>query len=256
MRFEDQVVVVTGAGGGVGRVLVRRFASEGAQVISVDLRVSDGAGAERVTEVGLDVTDGDAVRAMVAGVVRDHGRLDVLVNAAMIVSDTEFSELSEAQWDAEVDVALKGAFLCTQAALPPMIAGGGGAIVNVSSVNAVGYFGNEAYSAAKAGMLSLTRSIAVKYGPSGVRCNALLPGTIRTPAWEERLARTPDILERMRVWYPLGRVGEPDDVASAVLFLASRDASWITGAVLPVDGGLLAGNAPMMRMMTSDEEGS
>jgi NAD(P)-dependent dehydrogenase (short-subunit alcohol dehydrogenase family) len=118
-------------------------------------------------------------------------------------------------------------------------------IVNVASVNAVGFYGNEAYSAAKAGLLSLTRSLAVGYGKHGIRCNAVVPGTIATPIWQQRVDRDPAILERLKRWYPLGRVGTPQDVGAAIAFLAGDDASWITGVALPVDGGLLAGNGPM-----------
>jgi len=122
---------------------------------------------------------------------------------------------------------------------------GGGAIVNVASVNALACFGNEAYSAAKAGMLSLTQNVAVRYGRHGIRANAVVPGTIRTPVWDARLALDPTVLDTLVKWYPLGRVGEPDDVASAVLFLASDEAAFITGTTLRVDGGLLAGNPVM-----------
>jgi meso-butanediol dehydrogenase / (S,S)-butanediol dehydrogenase / diacetyl reductase len=114
-------------------------------------------------------------------------------------------------------------------------------------VNALAYYGNEAYSAAKAGILNLTRSLAVRYGPSGVRVNAIAPGTLRTPAWEKRKEETPDVFDRVAKWYPLGRIGEPEDVAGAALFLASDEAAWISGAVLPVDGGLTAGNMQMMQ---------
>ncbi|MFI6599484.1 SDR family oxidoreductase [Nonomuraea sp. NPDC050536] len=236
MRFRDQVVAVTGAAGGIGRVLVDRFTAEGAVVAEGDIQGASG----------VDVTDRATVQEWVAGVERRHGPIDVLVNNAAVARDAEFVDLPEEQWHHELDVSLTGAFLCAQAVLPGMLERRRGVIVNISSVNAVSYFGNEAYSAAKAGLLSLTRSLAVKYGPHGVRCNAVVPGTIRTPIWDERVAVAPDILDRLAVWYPLGRVGTPDDVASAVLFLASADAAWITGVALPVDGGLLAGN----RLMT------
>ncbi|NUR87174.1 MAG: SDR family oxidoreductase, partial [Nonomuraea sp.] len=123
---------------------------------------------------------------------------------------------------------------------------GGGAVVNIGSINAAAYFGNDAYSAAKAGLESLTRSLAVRYGPHGVRVNLVAPATIATPIWGERLARDPGLMERLTRWYPLGRVGNPDDVAAAVLFLASQEAAWITGTTLRVDGGLTAGNAQLV----------
>jgi meso-butanediol dehydrogenase / (S,S)-butanediol dehydrogenase / diacetyl reductase len=129
-----------------------------------------------------------------------------------------------------------------------------GVILNIASVNALTYFGNEAYSAAKAGVLSLTRSLAVRYGPFGVRVNAIAPGTLRTPAWEQRRQKNPEVLERVARWYPMGRVGEPEDVAGAALFLASDEAAWISGAVLPVDGGLTAGNLQMAQEIVIGSE--
>ncbi len=122
-----------------------------------------------------------------------------------------------------------------------------GAIVNVASVNGLSGLGEEGYSAAKAGMISLTQNMAVKYGDRGVRVNVVCPGTVRTPIWRERVERNPDIFDRLATWYPLGRVGEPEDIANAVLFLASDEAAWITGTTLVVDGGLLAGSTRMSR---------
>jgi len=140
--------------------------------------------------------------------------------------------------------------------LPGMIARRRGVIVNIASVNALAYFANEGYSAAKAGMISLTRSIAVRYGNEGIRCVAIAPGSIRTPAWQDREEKDADVFERLKKWYPLGRIGDPEDVASAALFLASDEASWITGSVLRVDGGLLAGNARMAgELVAAHDEG-
>jgi NAD(P)-dependent dehydrogenase (short-subunit alcohol dehydrogenase family) len=126
-----------------------------------------------------------------------------------------------------------------------MIALGGGAIVNIASVNGLTGLGEEAYSAAKAGVINLTQNMALKYGRHGVRVNVICPGTIRTPIWEPILQKDPAVFERLARWYPLGRVGAPEDVAKAALFLASDDAAWITGATLVVDGGLMAGNFRM-----------
>ncbi|MCO6007865.1 glucose 1-dehydrogenase [Actinoallomurus purpureus] len=244
MRFSGRVVVVTGAGAGIGQAIALRFGAEGAQVVVADL---DAASAERTARdipgaraVAVDVTDRASVRAALADTP-----VDVLVNNAGGATDASFEELSDEFWDRDVDLCLKGTFLCTQAVLPTMLRRGGGAIVNVASVNGIVHVGNEAYSAAKAGVLSLTRSVAVRYGPAGIRCNAVAPGTIRTGSWDERERRSPGVLDRVAGWYPLRRVGAPDDVAAAVLFLASDEAAWISGATLPVDGGLLAGNQRM-----------
>jgi NAD(P)-dependent dehydrogenase (short-subunit alcohol dehydrogenase family) len=133
-----------------------------------------------------------------------------------------------------------------------MIANGGGVILNMSSVNGISYFGNEAYSAAKAGMISLTKSIAIQFGADGIRCNAVAPGTIETEAWDARKLVDPDVIDKAGKLYPLGRVGQTADVANALLFLASDASSWTTGIVLPVEGGILAGNMALASTIVID----
>jgi meso-butanediol dehydrogenase / (S,S)-butanediol dehydrogenase / diacetyl reductase len=253
MRFQGQVAVITGGGSGLGRVLARRFAAEGSSVIVADVvGHSATAVADEISEAGgrslahtTDVTDATDVEAMVETAREAFGPVQILVNNAARATDADFLDLSEETWEEDVAITLKGPFLCSQAVLADMTENRSGVILNIASVNALTYFGNEAYSAAKAGILSLTRSLAVRYGPFGVRVNAIAPGTLRTPAWEQRRQKDPEVLERVSRWYPLGRVGEPEDVAGAALFLASDEASWISGAVLPVDGGLTAGNLQM-----------
>jgi NAD(P)-dependent dehydrogenase (short-subunit alcohol dehydrogenase family) len=253
MRFQGRVVVITGGGSGLGRALAHSFAAEGAAVVVADV-VGDHATAvaDEISEVGgrslahtADVTDASDVKAMVETTREAFGPVEILVNNAARATDADFLDLSEETWEEDVAITLKGPFLCSQAVLADMTENRSGVILNIASVNALTYFGNEAYSAAKAGILSLTRSLAVRYGPFGVRVNAIAPGTLRTPAWEQRRQKDPEVLERVSRWYPLGRVGEPEDVAGAALFLASDEASWISGAVLPVDGGLTAGNLQM-----------
>jgi len=255
MRFSDQVVVVTGGGSGIGRVTAGRFAAEGASVVIGD-RAGDKAEAvaHEIEASGgnaiateTDVSSGPDVDGMFAAAERAFGSVDVLVNNAAIAEADGILVTDAKAWDRELAVVLRSVFLCSKRVLPGMIEQRRGVIVNVASVNAIAYFGLEAYSAAKAGMISLTRAMAVRYGPYGIRVNAVAPGSIRTPIWQERIDREPQLFERIVKWYPLGRVGEPDDVANAVLFLASEEAAWITGTVLRVDGGLLAGNGVSAR---------
>ena len=247
-RFEGHGVLVTGAARGIGAAAARRLAEEGAAVLLTD---RDGTVVEETAaglrEQGLaakalacDVADRSAVEAAVAHAVDAFGSLDVLVNcAARCTPETpRFEDDSDDEWDRDLDVTLGGPYRCSRAALPHLVASGRGAIVTIGSVNALQDFGNHAYSAAKAGLGSLTRTLAGHAAARGVRVNMVVPGTVRTSAWEGR----EDDLTAMRRLYPLGRVGEPEDIAAAVAFLASRDAAWITGTTLVVDGGLTAVN--------------
>ena len=257
MRFPDRVVVVTGSGSGIGRVMAQKFAAEGAKVAVIDWK---GEKAEEVAaEIGgsalpirADVSRGADVKAMVKEVTSKLGPVDVLVNNAAIADGDDVLKIDEPTWERDVSVVLKSVFLCSQAVLPSMIERGRGVIVNITSVNGLSALGNEAYSAAKAGVINLTQGIAVRYGHHGIRCNAIAPGTIRTPIWQERIDRDPVVFQRLVKWYPLGRVGEPEDIANAAMFLASDDAGWITGTVLTVDGGLLAGNYRMTRELLTE----
>jgi NAD(P)-dependent dehydrogenase (short-subunit alcohol dehydrogenase family) len=240
--------------------MAQRFAAEGAAVVVADVaderaravvgEIDAAGGAALATHT--DVSVGSEVAEMVAAATDRYGHVDVLVNNAAIEGGDDVLLIDEASWDRDLGIVLKSAFLCSKAVLPGMLERRSGVIVNIASVNALAYFANESYSAAKAGMISLTRSIAVRYGDRGIRANAIAPGTIRTPIWQDRVDKEPQILERLVKWYPLGRVGEPEDVAHAALFLASDEASWITGAVLRVDGGLLAGSARMARELVGD----
>jgi NAD(P)-dependent dehydrogenase (short-subunit alcohol dehydrogenase family) len=254
MRFEGHVVLVTGGGSGIGQAIARRFGAEGASVAVADM-LGDRAEstARAIQEEGgiaraltLDVTLEAEVIEACAGIGRDLGPVTILVNNAGRSIGADVTKMTADEWDANFDVVIKSAFLCSRAVLPGMIERGGGVILNVSSVNGMFGIGEEGYSAAKAGLLNLTRNLAVRYGKYGIRANAISPGTIRTPIWSERVARDPHVFDSLNRWYPLGRVGEVDDVAAAALFLCSDEASWVTGVNLPVDGGLTAGSYRMM----------
>lgn len=251
MRLEGRTAIVTGGGSGIGRAIARRFAAEGAAVVVADLV---GERAEEVAdEVGGRAVQADVTVAEdVARLVEAAGPVGVLVNNAGGGMADDVLEISEEDWETDVRVNLTSTFLVSKAVLPGMIERGGGVIVNISSVNGMAFFANEPYSAAKAGVISLTRSMAVRYGKDGIRVVAIAPGTIRTPLWQERVDKEPAIFERLVRWYPLRRVGEPEDVANAAAFLASDDAAWITGEVLRVDGGLLSGNAQMARELVAN----
>jgi len=253
-RFEGYGVLVTGGARGIGAAVARRLAEEGARVLVTD---ADPPEAERTAAalreqglaaeaLGCDVADRASVEAAVAHTVRAFGSLEVLVNcAASCTPDTPlFEDGPDDAWARDLDITLTGTYRCCRAALPHLAATGRGAIVTIGSVNALQDFGNHAYSAAKAGLGSLTRTMAAHVAARGVRVNLVVPGTVRTSAWEGR----DDELEAMRTLYPLGRVGEPQDIAAAVAFLASRDASWITGTALTVDGGITAVNTGFLRM--------
>jgi meso-butanediol dehydrogenase / (S,S)-butanediol dehydrogenase / diacetyl reductase len=252
-RFQGQVAIITGSGSGIGRAIAARLAKEGARVCVADRNLDAAtAVAEEIRASGgdararqVDVTDQEMVSATVDWVVKHLAPIDVLVNNAARANALPLGELTEDEWDSDLDVVLKGPFLCARAVLPGMVERRRGVVLNLGSVNGSRFFGHDAYSAAKAGLLSLTRSIAVRYGRYGIRANAISPGTVRTPAWDERVARDPQVFERLERWYPLGRVGSVDDIAAAAAFLTSSEASWITGTELVVDGGLLAGNAVM-----------
>lgn len=203
--------------------------------------------------VTVDVADRDSVAAMVATAVTEFGGLDTLINNAMVCGRSTFIEAPVEEVRRDFEVNLMGPYFCCQEAIPAMINSGGGSITNLSSVNGLGHLGNTAYSMAKAGVLALTRSVAQEYGEQHIRCNAVAPGSVRTEVWDHRLANDPDALTKAAQWYPTGRIGTTDDIASALLFLSSDAASWITGVTLPVDGGLMAGNLAMARAITAGD---
>jgi len=258
MRHANTVAIVTGAGHGIGKAIATQLAQEGAAVgivdideaggsATVDLLKSNGA---RAHFVRGDITDFAAVEAAFAEIAATLGPVTLLVNNAAFSGFGSLDTISLEGWHREININLNGTYHCVRAIVPTMKAQSGGAIVNIASVNALRYFGNPSYSAAKAGIISLTQSIASEYGPIGIRCNAICPGSVRTDnvTWKLRQQKDPDVFRKLARWYPIGRVAEPSDVAEAVAFLGAPEAAYITGAVLNVDGGLTAG----MNVMIND----
>ena len=245
-RLEGKAAIVTGAARGIGRAIALKFASQGSRVAVDDIddaggqAVADAIGAEggQAVYVHADVSDPDAVGKLVNETLDRFGRLDILVSNAICSIDAIRSD----DWRRVLDVCLIGAAHCCKAVLPVMQKQGGGAIVVLSSVNAFFTWGDFwAYSAAKAGLVALTRNIAANYGRDGIRANAICPGTVQTEVWEPLRRANPALESRLAAKYPLGRTAKPEEIANAALFLASDEASFVSGAVLPVDGGLTAG---------------
>lgn len=242
LRLEGRTVLVSGAGGGIGRALVERFHQAGAHVVGADREAGLLAGLPLVRQVLFDQADAAATRAAIDADIAAHGAPDAAIANAGFTRAEHLDHLDDAVWASEVAVNLNGAYALADPLVAAMAARGAGSLVFVSSVNALGHYGNPAYAAAKAGLLAYARAIALERGDRGVRANVVAPGSVRTPAWDHRLEADPTLLDKVLPHYPLGRLVSPREVADAVLFLASDAASGITGAVLPVDAGLTAGN--------------
>jgi NAD(P)-dependent dehydrogenase (short-subunit alcohol dehydrogenase family) len=250
-----RLVLITGAAGGIGRALVRRFIAGGDRVIAHDrhrdgvTEVAADVDHDRVFPISSELPDAAALAAVLQPVVAEHGPVGVVVPNAGSSSGSSLETLPPGGWNRDLDGNLTAGYVTVTSVLEDLKSTRG-AIVFTGSVNGMSTLGDPAYSAAKAGLISYARALAVEYGRFGIRSNIVCPGTVRTPIWRRREALDPDILEKLRRWYPMGDVVEPEDIAEAVWFLASPAARMITGVVLPVDGGLTAGNRVMAAELT------
>jgi NAD(P)-dependent dehydrogenase (short-subunit alcohol dehydrogenase family) len=252
MRLLDKVAVITGAAGGIGRACAQAFAREGARVVAADR--DEEAGSEvaqsiceaggKATFVPTDVAVPEQVQAMIARAVQTYGRLDVLVSNAGIggrrLGDGPADQCTVEAWDRVLQVNLRGTFLACKYAIPELLKTGGGSIITISSVLGLvgtqGLFDTHAYAASKAGIIGLTRAIAAHYASQRLRANTIAPGLIDTQM-AARAKAYRELLDQVAFWQPLGALGQPQDVAQAAVFLAGDESKFVTGVVLPVDGG-------------------
>ncbi len=250
-KLRGRVAWITGAASGIGLAVAQRFATEGAVVIGSDIAEPAGETWQRLAAVApsasfhhVDVRDAQAQVQLCDEIVASHGTLDVLVTAAGVAGGGYLHGLDEAEWDRVNDINLKGTMLSCKAALAPMIKARSGSIITIASVEGLeGCEGGSAYNASKGAVVLLTKNLANDYGCLGIRANAICPGFIRTPMFESVIPHLGEIADSILAQHKLGRWGEPHEIAGAAFFLASDDASFVTGVALPVDGGYTAGHA-------------
>ncbi len=250
--FSGRNILITGAAGGIGMGLCAYFLAAGARILAIDIDTAamEQQADERLHPAAADLTDAQQVKAAVDAFAGAWGAVDILINNAGAAAATALSNLDAAGWAHDLEINLTAAYNCVEATKHGMFEARRGVILNIGTVNALTALGHPAYSAAKAGLISYTKSLAVEYGPLGIRANILCPGTVRTQAWNARAAANPEIFTQLRRWYPLRDFPEPSDVAKAAAFLVSDDARMITGVVLPIDSGLTAGNPVMAAELT------
>ena len=237
-RLKGKVALITAAGNGIGRAAALRYAAEGARVIATDIDAAALAGLEGCEQRALDVTDA----AQIAALVGEIGRIDVLANIAGIVHAGTILDLTDAEWEQAVAINMTAMMRTIRAVLPGMLAAGGGAIVNMSSIasSVKGIPNRFAYTATKAGVIGITKAVAADFVGQGIRCNAICPGTVDTPSLQQRLRDTGDYEAAQQAFVarqPMGRLGRAEEIAALVAYLGSDDAAFTTGAVHVIDGG-------------------
>ena len=248
MRLENKVALISGGARGMGAVEAKMFAAEGAKVVIGDMLGDEGRQVEaEINESGgecvfvqLDVTDESAWQDAVATTVARFGKLDILINNAGIARINSVEDTTSEEWDLVMDINAKGVFLGTKAAIPEIRKAGGGSIVNISSIAGLTGGRTSSYAASKGAVRLLTKSTAIQYAADGIRCNSVHPGVIETPMTTPIMLNTPEGRELNASRHPLGRFGQPEDIAYGVLFLASDESSFMTGSELVIDGGLTA----------------
>lgn len=265
MKLDGKVAIITGAASGIGRAATQLFAAEGARVVAADINadghtVAQGVVAQggHATFVQGDVSDAAVASRAVETALQTYGRLDILYNNAGIAplgQDGMITNIDEADWDLILRVNLKSVFQCCKAALPAIAQSGGGAVVNTASITALlGHIGQDAYTASKGAIVALTRALAVEYAPQKIRVNVICPGVVRTGIteimWSDMVPKA--VFEGVQRAH-LTRLGVPEDIARAAVFLASDDAAFVTGVVFPVDGGFSA-NAPLNTVLGNIEQ--
>ncbi len=248
-KLEEKTAIVTGAGSGIGRGIAKRFAKEGANVVVSDI---DTEGGEKVVEeiedsnreaifVRTDVSKKEDVSELVERTLEEYDEIDILVNNAGVYIQKPITEMEIDEWDKVLDVNLKGTFLMTRSVAQEMVKEDKGKIINVTSIaGKVGYPNSAAYSASKGGIIAMTRALALELSPRGINVNAIAPGVIKT-AMTEDLLEDEEVSEQMLANTPIGRFGEPKDIASAAVYLASEESDFVTGETMFVEGGWLSG---------------